>query len=149
MKSIIDLHPPIARPIRTVQFGEGNFLRAFIGELWQSANDHGIPLGNIAVVKPRALPEGTDPLSVLRGQQGVYTVLHRGRKEGQIVDEAQIIDCVPEFLYPDRDRAENFLCAGAILCRIQHHGGGNRAYGGGFHRCTGEILSSQAYPAPL
>ena len=39
MKSIIDLHPPIARPIRTVQFGEGNFLRAFIGELWQSANE--------------------------------------------------------------------------------------------------------------
>lgn len=113
MKSIIDLHPPIARPIRTVQFGEGNFLRAFIGELWQSANDHGIPLGNIAVVKPRALPEGTDPLSVLRGQQGVYTVLHRGRKEGQIVDEAQIIDCVPEFLYPDRDRARvrEIFCA--------------------------------------
>ena len=78
MKSITDLYLPTARPIRTVQFGEGNFLRAFIGELWQSANDHGIPLGNIAAVKPRVVPEGADPMAALRGQRGVYTVLCRG-----------------------------------------------------------------------
>ena len=105
MKSITELYPPIARPIRTVQFGEGNFLRAFIGELWQSANDHGIPIGNIAAVKPRVVPEGADPMAALRGQRGVYTVLCRGRRNGQIVEKARLIDCVPEFLYPDRDRA--------------------------------------------
>lgn len=105
MRSIVEAHAPVIRPIRTVQFGEGNFLRAFVGDLWQSANDHGIPLGNIAVVKPRVSPETYDPLAKFRAQNGVYTVLRRGRMDGTVVDEAKIIDCVAEFLYPDRDRA--------------------------------------------
>lgn len=113
MKWITDRYPSVVRPIRTVQFGEGNFLRAFIGDLWQSANNHGIPIGNIAVVKPRTAPEEEDPLAVFRKQQGIFTVLRRGRKDGKIVDEAHIIDCMPEFLYPDRDRdrVREIFCA--------------------------------------
>ena len=82
------LHPPIARPIRTVQFGEGNFLRAFIGELWQSANDHGIPLGNIAVVKPRALPDGS-AIGTARTTGRIYGAAprsERGTNRGRSAD---------------------------------------------------------------
>lgn len=104
MVSIQEKHPPVQRPIRTIQFGEGNFLRAFIGDLWQHANNCGIPLGNIAVVKPRIPCDNEDPLAPYRRQGGVYTVLYRGKIEGRTVEEAHIIDCVSEFLYPDRDR---------------------------------------------
>ena len=104
MRSIVEVHAPVARPIRTVQFGEGNFLRAFVGSLWQSANESGIPLGNIAVVKPRVSPVTEDPLAKFRTQSGVYTILRRGRMNGAVMDEAKIVDCMAEFLYPDRNR---------------------------------------------
>ena len=40
------------RPIKVLQFGEGNFLRAFVEWIIQGMNDAGVFNGNVAVVQP-------------------------------------------------------------------------------------------------
>ncbi len=40
------------RPIKVIQFGEGNFLRAFVDWMIQKMNDEGGYNGGIAVVQP-------------------------------------------------------------------------------------------------
>ena len=42
------------RPLRVLQFGEGNFLRAFVDEMIDILNEKTDFNGGIAVVKPRA-----------------------------------------------------------------------------------------------
>ena len=58
MKSINDLLVErTERPVRVLQFGEGNFLRAFVDYMIDTANEKGVFDGNIAIVKP--IPYGT------------------------------------------------------------------------------------------
>ena len=40
------------RPIKVVQFGEGNFLRAFVDWIIQQLNDANLFNGNVAIVQP-------------------------------------------------------------------------------------------------
>lgn len=51
-------------PIRILQFGEGNFLRAFVDQMVDEANQKTFFNGSIVIVKPRA---GGD-LSLLRNR---------------------------------------------------------------------------------
>ena len=41
------------RPVRVLQFGEGNFLRAFADWILQVANEKGVTDTSVAVVSPR------------------------------------------------------------------------------------------------
>ena len=47
-----EIHPKPLRPVKIVQFGEGNFLRAFADFCVQLANDSGHYHGDIVIVKP-------------------------------------------------------------------------------------------------
>ena len=49
----------VERPIRVVQFGEGNFLRAFVDYMLDIANEKGYFNGNILIVKPIAFGTAT------------------------------------------------------------------------------------------
>ncbi|MBE5862581.1 MAG: tagaturonate reductase, partial [Lachnospiraceae bacterium] len=40
------------RPIKVVQFGEGNFLRAFVDYMIDIANENGYFNGDVVIVKP-------------------------------------------------------------------------------------------------
>ena len=40
------------RPIKILQFGEGNFLRAFVDWILQNLNDSGVINADVAVVRP-------------------------------------------------------------------------------------------------
>ena len=52
MKAINELEMKRAeRPIKVVQFGEGNFLRAFADYMIDIANENGVFDGDIAIVK--------------------------------------------------------------------------------------------------
>ena len=42
----------VNRPVKVVQFGEGNFLRAFVDYMIDIANEYGSFDGNIVLVKP-------------------------------------------------------------------------------------------------
>ena len=52
MKKIQEVSQRKPRPIRVVQFGEGNFLRAFVDYFIDVANEKGVFDGDVAIVKP-------------------------------------------------------------------------------------------------
>lgn len=72
------------RPVRVVQFGEGNFLRAFADYMIDIANQRGIFDGDIVIVKPRE----SGGLEDFHRQGCQYTVSLRGIVDG----EAQILN---------------------------------------------------------
>ncbi|MTM14083.1 tagaturonate reductase, partial [Turicibacter sanguinis] len=82
------------RPIKIVQFGEGNFLRAFVDWMIQELNDAGVYNGNIAVVQPQ--PFGR--VKELAEQNGLYTVIQEGVQNNEFVSKSQIIDSISEFI---------------------------------------------------
>ena len=72
------------RPIRVVQFGEGNFLRAFVDYMIDIANEKGLFDGDIVLIKPIAFGS----TEVFKEQECQYTVSLRGIVEG----EAQVLN---------------------------------------------------------
>ena len=74
------------RPIKILQFGEGNFLRAFVDIMIDVANEKGVFDGNVQIVK--AVPFGS--LDAFYEQDCVYTVLLRGKNKM----EKRVITCV-------------------------------------------------------
>lgn len=82
---------PFALPIRFVQFGEGNFLRAFVDWQIDLLNERAGLDAGVVVVRP--IPRVDMPL--LDAQGGVYTTLIRGLNEaGAPVKEYRPIMCV-------------------------------------------------------
>lgn len=67
------------RPIKVLQFGEGNFLRAFVDYMIDIANEKGEFDGDIVLVKP--IEFGT--LDRFHEQECQYTVQLRGRVDGE------------------------------------------------------------------
>lgn len=87
------------RPIKIVQFGEGNFLRAFVDWMLQELNDAGVYHGDVAVVQP--LDFGR--VKELAQQDGLYTLVQEGVKDGEFVEKTQVIDIIREFVNPYED----------------------------------------------
>lgn len=67
------------RPIKVVQFGEGNFLRGFVDYMLDIANESNHFDGSIILIKP--IEYGN--LQAFHQQDCLYTVSLRGRVEGQ------------------------------------------------------------------
>ncbi|MDE5934089.1 MAG: tagaturonate reductase [Lachnospiraceae bacterium] len=67
------------RPVKVLQFGEGNFLRAFVDYMIDIANEKGEFDGDIVLVKP--IEFGT--LDRFHDQECQYTVQLRGRVDGE------------------------------------------------------------------
>lgn len=78
------------RPVRVVQFGEGNFLRAFVDYMIDIANETSDFNGSIALVRPIAY--GT--LDRFERQNCLYTVVLRGMENGQIINTPRVITSV-------------------------------------------------------
>lgn len=74
---------PVKRPVKVVQFGEGNFLRGFVDHMIDIANEQGKFNGSIVLVKPRQRQGDTDPLAQFHKQDCQYTVSLRGRVSGE------------------------------------------------------------------
>ena len=77
-------------PIKVLQFGEGNFLRAFADYMIDVANEKGIFEGSVAIVK--AIEYGE--LSRFEKQNCNYTVILRGKQNGEIVNSSRIVTSV-------------------------------------------------------
>ena len=102
MKNVTECFPKTkSYPIGVLQFGEGNFLRAFADEMIDIANEKGLTNLGVAVVKPR-------PGSVerFRLQDGRYTVILRGLEEGKTVVRSRVIHCLEKVLSPNEDASE-------------------------------------------
>jgi len=83
-------------PVRVMQFGEGNFLRAFIDWMFDELNQKGLFNGMVTMVQPIA--QGM--ADAINAQDGLYTLLLRGVQNGQVVQQQQVITCVKNCLNP-------------------------------------------------
>lgn len=88
-------------PERIIQFGEGNFLRGFADWMVDILNSEGFFQSSVAVVQP--VRQGLADL--LNEQDGVYTVLLRGIRNGEMADERRIVTSVSRCLDPYEDWA--------------------------------------------
>ena len=88
-------------PERVLQFGEGNFLRAFVDYFIDMMNEKaGF---NTKVVLTQPIAPGLAKL--VNAQDGLYTLLLRGSENGQAVDARRVISCVSRCLNPYEDYA--------------------------------------------
>ncbi len=84
------------RPVKVLQFGEGNFLRAFVDWIIDTMNRKGVFNGNVAVVQPMPFGRVQD----MKDQDGLYTLYLQGKMDGNVVKTHQIIDCISDLINP-------------------------------------------------
>ena len=90
------IHKKPERKIKIMQFGEGNFLRAFVEWILQDLNDKGAIEASVAVVQP--MPFGR--VKELVDQDGLYTLRLEGIDNGENVRKSQIIDVIGDCINP-------------------------------------------------
>ncbi len=88
------------RPVKVLQFGEGNFLRAFVDYMIDIANEQGKFDGDIVIVKPIEFGN----LDRFHNQECQYTVQLRGRVDGEpkkinriVTSVADAVDAYTEY----------------------------------------------------
>lgn len=101
------LHQVAALPERVIQFGEGNFLRAFADWMLHQMNKQGLFNGRAVLVQPIA--EGLS--RQINEQDGLYTLFLRGLKEGQPYEEQEVITSVSRCLNPYGEWEACIRCA--------------------------------------
>lgn len=83
-------------PERVLQFGEGNFLRAFVNYWFDVANEKTGWNGKCVLVQPIAMGLA----KLMNQQEGLYTLYLRGRENGEKVDRKRVISSVSRCLNP-------------------------------------------------
>lgn len=83
-------------PERIIQFGEGNFLRAFIDWMVYNMNQKADFNSSVVVVQP--LPNGM--IDMLNEQDGLYHVNLQGLDNGNTVNSIELIDVISRSLNP-------------------------------------------------
>ncbi|MCL4122898.1 UNVERIFIED_CONTAM: hypothetical protein GTU68_066681 [Idotea baltica] len=86
-------------PIKIVQFGEGNFLRAFIGYAFQELNKKAGFNAGIAVVQP--IENGM--VNLINDQEGLYTLFMKGIKKGTEIEDIELIETIVKGVNPYTD----------------------------------------------
>ena len=83
-------------PIKVIQFGEGNFLRAFVGYAFQKLNIELDFNAGIAVVQP--IDKGL--IKMLNEQDGLYTLFMKGVHKGEEIQEKELISNIVQGVDP-------------------------------------------------
>ncbi|MBR2026371.1 MAG: tagaturonate reductase [Alistipes sp.] len=84
-----------ARPIKILQFGEGNFLRAFVDWQVDIANEMGVMDAGIAICKPRPNRSQTrGTIEILKEQDCLYHTYLEGIKDKKPMKEVRLIKSV-------------------------------------------------------
>ncbi|KRD09045.1 altronate oxidoreductase [Flavobacterium sp. Root901] len=83
-------------PIKIVQFGEGNFLRAFVEYAIQKLNQEADFNAGIAVVQP--IDKGL--VNMINEQDGLYTLFMKGVKKGEEIQEKELITNIVKAVDP-------------------------------------------------
>ena len=83
-------------PEKVMQFGEGNFLRAFVNYWFDLANERAGWNGKCCLVQPIA----PGLAKMINEQEGLYTLYLRGSEKGQKVDAKRVISSVSRCLNP-------------------------------------------------
>ena len=99
---------PCDMPVKVVQFGEGNFLRAFVDWMIDEMNEKAGFGGSVRIIQ--VLEKGM--ADAINAQDGLYTLVLRGIENGETVERAKIIHSVESAVnaYTEWDRAiQTFL----------------------------------------
>ena len=94
-------------PEKVLQFGEGNFLRAFVDWMLGRLNGRGLFGGRVVLVQPIAAGMARQ----VNEQDGLYTVILRGLADGRIVESREIVSAVSRCLDPYQDFDAFIACA--------------------------------------
>lgn len=89
-------------PERIIQFGEGNFLRAFVDWQVHEMNKKAGFNGSVVVVQP--IERGL--IDRLNDQDGLYTLYLQGVKDGKPIKKHEVINSVSRGINPYRDYEE-------------------------------------------
>ena len=85
-------------PVKIMQFGEGNFLRAFVDWMIDKANNDGIMNHGIALVQP--IGGGEVVKQIFQKQDNLYHVYLEGIKDKQPVKEVALIKSITDIINP-------------------------------------------------
>ena len=97
-------------PEKVLQFGEGNFLRAFVDYWFDLANEKAGWNGKCCLVQPIA----PGLASMINEQEGLYTLYLRGSQNGQKVDDRRVISSVSRCLNPyEKEDYEKMMAVAA------------------------------------
>ena len=80
----------VGYPEKVLQFGAGNFLRAFADWMVDKANRQGVYHGSIVICQ--AIAQGAGER--INSQNGLYTLVMRGIENGQSAEKAEVISSV-------------------------------------------------------
>lgn len=86
-------------PERIVQFGGGNFLRAFADWIIQELNEQTDFASSVVIVKPAEQGK----YESLEAQDGLFHVHLQGIQSSQLVSRSKLITCVNRTVYPYQD----------------------------------------------
>ncbi len=102
----------VERNVKVLQFGEGNFLRAFVDYMIDAANDAGVFDGNIAIVKPISYGN----LDSFRKQDNFYTVSLRGKEDGEVKQINKVVTSIADVVgaIEEYDRYSEYAKAGEL-----------------------------------
>lgn len=86
-------------PIKVIQFGEGNFLRAFVDYAIQRLNKECDFNASVAVIQPLA----GGMVASLNQQDGLYTLFMKGIWQGKEIQEKELISSIAKGIDPYTD----------------------------------------------
>ncbi|WP_419749600.1 tagaturonate reductase [Terrisporobacter petrolearius] len=86
-------------PEKILQFGEGNFLRAFTDWMINKGNKENVYQGSIVLCQPIA----PGLANLINDQEGLYTLAMRGLENGQAVEKTEQITSVSRCINPYDD----------------------------------------------
>lgn len=97
----------VKRPVRVLQFGDGNFLRGFADWIIDVMNEKVGFNGNVQVIRPlrRGSAKKEDT------QDGLYHVALMGLQNGERISETRLITCISGFIDPYEHKEEYFKTA--------------------------------------
>lgn len=98
-------------PEKVLQFGEGNFLRAFADYFIDILNEKTGFNGKVAVVQPRPKHSPVSMADLLNEQEGLYTLYLRGFENGTKVNDRRVISCVSRCMNAYSDYEAVMACA--------------------------------------
>ena len=87
------------RPVKVLQFGEGNFLRAFVDWMIDILNEKSDFNGDVQIVQP--IDKGMGEM--INEQDGLYHLVLNGIKNGKATSETRLITCVKGVINPYQD----------------------------------------------
>ena len=94
-------------PERVLQFGEGNFLRAFVDYFIDVLNEKAGFNSKVVLCQPI----GGGLADMINEQDGLYTLFLRGFQDGKEVNQKRVISCVSRCLNPYKDFEALLACA--------------------------------------